>query len=163
MIATATVQFYDVVVFFHVIAVVVGLGPTFAYGAFLATATGEGGGAVPAIGRAIGLWDRTALTAALTIVLISGIYLAADGPYGAGSFFISWGFVVIVFFFAISHGFFIPKTKQAVALAERDLANPEGELSDEFNALNGTLAKVGMATGLIVVLTVYVMIAKPFL
>lgn len=37
MIATA-VQFYDVVVFTHVLAVVVGFGPTFAYAMFAAVA-----------------------------------------------------------------------------------------------------------------------------
>ena len=38
MIATATVQFYDVVVFFHILAVVIGFGPTFAYAAYLTIA-----------------------------------------------------------------------------------------------------------------------------
>jgi Predicted integral membrane protein (DUF2269) len=163
MIATATVQFYDVVVFFHVIAVVIGFGPTFAYGAYLAMAGREGGHAIPVIGRTIVFWDSRVNTVAMTLILLTGIYLASDGPYGMGSFFISWGFVAIIFFFAITHGFFIPRTKQAVELAERDLSNPDGALSEEFDALNGQLAKVGFATGIVIVLTVYVMVAKPFL
>lgn len=163
MIATATVQFYDVVVFVHVLAVVIGFGPTFAYGAYLATATREGGQAIPVIGRTIVFWDSRVNTAAMALILLSGIYLASDGPYGMGSFFISWGFVAIVFFFGITHGYFIPKTKQAVDLAERDLAGPGGALSGELDVLNAQLAKVGIATGIVIILTVYVMVAKPFL
>jgi hypothetical protein len=163
MFATATVQFYDVVVFVHVLSVVIGFGPTFAYGAFLATAGREGGQAIPAIGRTIVFWDSRVNTAAMTLILLSGIYLASDGPYGMGSFFISWGFVAIVFFFGITHGFFIPRTRKAVELAERDLAEPGKGFSPEFGALSGQLARVGGATGLVVVLTIYVMVAKPFL
>jgi len=109
------------------------------------------------------LWDRTALTGAMTLILITGIYLASDGPYGMGSFFISWGFVAIVILFALTHAFFIPRTRRAVELAERDLAAPDGKLSTEFEALSGQLAKVGIAAGLLVILTIYVMTAKPFL
>jgi hypothetical protein len=159
----ATVTFYSVVVFFHIAAVVIGFGPTFAYGAYMATAQREGGQAIPLIGRTIVFWDRTVNTAAMTLILPTGIYLASDGPYGTGSFFISWGFVAIVILFALTHAFFIPRTRRAVELAERDLAAPDGKLSAEFEALSGQLAKVGIAAGLLVILTIYVMTAKPFL
>jgi len=159
----ATVTFYSVVVFFHIAAVVIGFGPTFAYGAYMATAQREGGQAIPLIGRTIVFWDRTVNTAAMTLILLTGIYLASDGPYGTGSFFISWGFVAIVMLFALTHAFFIPRTRRAVELAERDLAAPDGKLSTEFEALSGQLAKVGTAAGLLVILTIYVMTAKPFL
>jgi hypothetical protein len=160
---TATVTFYSVVVFFHIAAVVIGFGPTFAYGAYMATAQREGGQAIPLIGRTIVFWDRTVNTAAMTLILLTGIYPASDGPYGTGSFFISWGFVAIVILFALTHAFFIPRTRRAVELAERDLAAPDGKLSAEFEALSGQLAKVGIAAGLLVILTIYVMTAKPFL
>jgi hypothetical protein len=160
---TAAVSFYSVVVFFHIAAVVVGLGPTFAYGAYFAMAQREGNSAMPTIGRTIVFWDRTLNTAAMTLILITGIYLAADGPYGMGSFFVSWGFVAIVFLFGVTHGFFIPRTKKAVELAERDLAAPAGGTSDEYAAVSAQLARVGVFAGLVIILTVYVMTTKPFL
>ena len=115
------------------------------------------------IGRTIVFWDRTVNTIAATLILLTGIYLAADGPYGMGSFFVSWGFVAIVFLLGITHAYFIPKTKQAVELAERDLAVPDGKLSEEFDALSSQIAKVGTVAGVVIILTVYVMTAKPFL
>mgnify|MGYP000689856124 CR=1 FL=1 len=51
-------------------------------------------------------------------------------------------------------------------IAERDIAaagDGDVQLSAEYQALNQQVAKVGMAVGLFVVLTIYVMTAKPFL
>ncbi len=162
MIATA-VQFYDVVTWLHVTAVVIGFGPTFAYAVFAITAQREGGVALPAVGRATMLWDRTVNTAMMTLILLTGIYLASDGPYDFSSFFVSWGFVAILVLFGLTHGFFIPRTRRQVELAERDLASPERKLSAEFDAVTGQVAKVGVAAGLLIILTIYVMTAKPFL
>jgi hypothetical protein len=162
MIATA-VQFYDVVKFFHILAVVLAFGPTFAYGVFIAFAAREGGVAVPPVGRAIVAWDRVAGTLGMLVILLSGIYLVSDGPWEASDFFVSWGFVAILILFALVHGFFAPRTREAVRLAERDLGGGDGKLSSEWDALSAKLSKVGGIAGLIVVLTIYVMTAKPFL
>lgn len=162
MIATA-VQFYDVVTFVHVTAVVIGFGPTFAYAAFAITAQREGGVALPAVGRATMFWDRTVNTAAAVLILLTGIYMVSDGPYDFATFFVSWGFVAILILLGLTHGYFIPKTRQQVELAERDLASPERKISAEYDALTGQIAKVGGLAGLIIILTIYVMTAKPFL
>ncbi len=164
MIATAEVQFHNVVLFVHILSVVLAFGPTFAYGVFLAIAQREGGAAIPTIGRGILTWDRTAGTIGMTLILLSGMYLASyDGsPWEFSQFFVSWGFVAILVLFGLAHGFFIPQTKRAVALAERDLKDG-GELSAEFEQKNALLGKVGPVAGVIVILTVYVMTAKPFL
>lgn len=162
MVVTA-VQFYDVVTFLHIVAVVLAFGPTFAYGVFSAIAEREGGAAVPTVGRAILTWDRTAGTIGMTIILLSGIYLASDGPYDFGSFFVSWGFVAILILFGLSHGFFIPRTRRMIELSERDMGAPGAKLSDEYSAVSQQVAKVGTIAGLLVILTIYVMTAKPFL
>ena len=165
MIATAEVQFYDVVLFFHILSVVLAFGPTFAYGLFIAVAQREGGAAVPAVGRAIGQWDKTAGTVGMTVILISGLYMATNDTYAwdFGNFFISWGFVAILVLFGLVHGYFGPQTRKAVALAERDLGEGDGTLSSEFETVSSQLAKVGSVAGIIVILTIYVMTAKPFL
>lgn len=165
MIASATVQFHNVVLFVHILAVVLAFGPTFAYGVFITIAQREGGAAVPAVGRGILTWDRTAGTIGMTLILLSGMYLTSyDGsPWEFSQFFVSWGFVAILVLFGLSHGFFIPQTKQAIELAERDLKEGDGTLSAEFEDKSALLGKVGPVAGVIVILTVYVMTAKPFL
>lgn len=161
---TADVQFYDVVLFFHITSVVLAFGPTFAYGLFIAIAQREGGAGIPPVGRAIVIWDRIAGTLGMTVILLSGIYMTGDRGWEMSDFFVSWGFVAIIVLFGLSHGFFAPRTRRAVELAERDLkAGAGAEMSEEFNAVSGQLARLGSAAGLLVVLTIYVMTAKPFL
>jgi uncharacterized membrane protein len=163
MIATA-VQFYDVVTFVHVTSIVIGFGPTFAYAAFAIYAQREDGGVgLPAVGKATLFWDRTVNTGAMILILITGLYMTSDGPWSFGDFFVSWGFVAIIVLLGLTHAYFIPKTREQVRLAERDLASPERKLSAEYDALTQRVAKIGTLAGLIIILTIYVMTAKPFL
>jgi len=163
MIATA-VQFYDVVTFLHITAVVIGFGPTFAYAAFAIYAQREDGGVgLPAVGKATIFWDRTVNTAAMILILITGLYMTGDGPWDFGDFFVSWGFVAILLLLGLTHAYFIPKTREQVALAERDLAGADRKLSGEYDELTQKIAKMGTLAGLIIILTIYVMTAKPFL
>ena len=161
MIATA-VAFYDVVTWLHILAVVLAFGPTFAYGVFIAVAQREGGIAVPAVARGILTWDRIAGTIGMVVILLTGIYLASD-RWEFSEFFVSWGFVAILVLFGLVHGYFLPKTRKAAEVAERDMSGGERKLSSEFEGISAGLSKVGGLAGLIVVVTIYVMTAKPFL
>jgi hypothetical protein len=159
------VQFYDVVVFLHITLVVLAIGPTYAYGVFLAVAERTDPRAIPVVARGIMTWDRAAQIMLLGI-LLAGIYLVADGPWEFSDFYVSWGFVAIIVFGGASGAFFMPKTKELIGIAERDIAaSSDGSvrLSEEYQALSGALAKVGTAVGLFGILTIYVMTAKPFL
>jgi hypothetical protein len=160
------VTFYDVVQFFHVLAVVLGFGPTYAYGVFIATAQRHDPRGVPAVLRGIIAWDRIG-SFMLLVILAAGLYMVADSPaWSFSDFYISWGFVAVIVAGGLLGGFFQPQSKQALELAERDIAaSGEGEISfsAEFEAINKRLASVGMGLGLFIVLTIYVMVAKPFL
>lgn len=151
----AEVQFYDVTVFFHITAVVLAFGPTFAYGVFFATAGRLNPAALPVIGQSVVTWGRTAQRLSMLIILISGIYLVAD-RWEFSDFFASWGMAAIIALFALSEAYFIPTTKRFVAAAE---AGRE----DEAQAIAGQQQVMGPIAGLIVILTIYVMTAKPFL
>ena len=165
MIATA-VQFYDVVIWLHISAVVVGFGPTFAYGVFSMVAAGDGLRASLGVARGIVRWNQTGLTLGMVIVLITGIYLAGDGPWDFSDFFVSWGFVAIIALFGLAHGYFMPRERQVVEMLEREsdaAGDRSTEPSQSLTALEGQIAKVGGLAGLLVILTIYVMTAKPFL
>lgn len=153
---TASVQFYEVVVFLHITAVVLAFGPTFAYSVFFAVAAkGEPAG-LAIVGRGVLAWDRTAGTLGMIVVLLSGLYLAGEDPWSFSDFFISWGFAAILVLLGLAHGFFIPSAKKFVAAVE---AGRDGEVEDLTQRFN----VVGPIAGLIVILTIYVMTAKPFL
>lgn len=151
----AAVEFYDVIVFFHVLAVVLAFGPTFAYPVFFAVAGRTNPAALPVVGRAVLTWDRSAGTLGMLVILASGIYLTSD-RWDFSDFFTSWGMLAIIVLFGMVHGIFIPQTRKFVEAAEagRD---------EEAQAFAARLNRAGPIAGLIVVLTIYVMAAKPFL
>lgn len=158
------VEFYDVVLFFHILAVVIAFGPTFAYGVFFSVAAKHDVRAMPTIGRAVITWDRTFGTAAQVVVLLAGLYLVGD-RWELSEFFIAWGIVAILTLLGVTHGFTLPAARRMVEIAERDIsATGSGEVtfSDEFNRLAARLNVAGALLGLLVVLTIYVMTAKPF-
>lgn len=162
--AAAAVTFYDIVLWLHVTAVVVGFGGTFAYGVLIAVAGRSDPRSLPGLLEAIRANDRSLVTVGGIVVLVTGIYLAADA-WQFSDFFISWGIIAVLVLLGLVHGFFLPNERRAREAAERDIeAAGSGtvELGDEFNTANGRLAKMGPVAGLIVVLTVYVMVAKPF-
>jgi hypothetical protein len=161
----AEVQFYDVVVWLHVSAVVVGFGPTFAFGLYLALAGRKYPRSMPAILDAQCTISRTMVTIGALVILASGIYLAAD-RWEFSDFFIIAGLVAIVVLMGMVHGFFLPNEVRAREIAERDIesAGPgEVKFSDEFERRMSKSAIAGPIVGLIVILTIYFMAAKPFL
>jgi uncharacterized membrane protein len=162
---TLAVQFYDVVVWLHVTAVVLAFGPTFAYGIYLAMAGRSHPRSIPAIMEAQDVINRMLVTVGGLVILITGIYLAAD-RWDFGYFFITWGLVAIIVLLGLVHGFFLPRDRRALSAAKRDIdaAGPgEVEFGEEFNRESRASARMGAIAGLIVIVTIYVMAAKPFL
>lgn len=167
MIASATVQFYDVLVFLHIAAVVIGFGPTFAYAAFQAVAARSGMRASLGITRAILAWNTVGVTVCMVVIFLTGMYLASYDFWSFSDFFISWGFVAILVLFGLVHAFFLPNEKRMVAKLEEEVAKPGGGESTDppaaITELGARIGRVGAATGLLIILTIYVMTAKPFL
>jgi hypothetical protein len=162
---TLAVTFYDVVKWVHISAVVVGFGSTFAYAVILAVVGRENPRAMPALLRGIAANDRTLVTIGAALVLLTGIYLTAD-RWDFSDFYIGWGILAVLVLLGLTHGYFLRTEERARKLAERDIERAgDGpvEFSPEYEQASGGLAKVGTLAGLIVVLTVYVMTAKPFL
>lgn len=151
----AAVQFYDVVLWLHIVAFFIAFGPTYAYGLFFAMAGRAGPAATAAVGRAVRTWDTFAVGIGALVVLATGIYLTLD-RWEFSDFFVSWGLAVIVLILGLTHGFFLPRTKKVIALLD------EGR-EDEAQAESAMIARMGALLGIAVILTIYVMTAKPFL
>jgi small-conductance mechanosensitive channel len=162
---SVAVTFYDVVVWLHVTSVVVGFGATFAFGIYMALAIGKHPRSVPAVLEAQTVISRTLVTIGGVLILATGIYLTAD-RWDFGDFFVAWGIVAIIALLGLVHGFFLPHDRRALAAARRDIDRAAGdrvELGEEFNRESAASARMGPIAGLIIVVTIYVMVAKPFL
>jgi uncharacterized membrane protein len=157
---TATITWFGIGLFIHVLAVVLALGPTFAFGIFIAVAERNSPSSVPTVLRGILMQDRYMLTPGLIVVLLAGIYMLIDGHISASESWVSVGFVAIVLLFGMAHGFFRPNTKKALELAERDLAGG-GALSDDYSAVAKKLENGGKLAGAIVAITIFFMTVQP--
>jgi hypothetical protein len=161
MLATIVDPGYKFALFLHILAVVLAFGPTFGYALFFSVVP-QFPRATPAILAGIQKTDRYLVNPGMAVLLLTGIYGLADGPWETSDAFISIGFLAIIVLFGLQHGFFQPKVRQARELAERDLKSGDA-LSAEFTALGDRIGKVGTLAGLIVVVTVFFMAYKPFL
>jgi hypothetical protein len=163
---TLAVTFYGVVLWLHITAVVIAFGATFAFGIYIGLAAARHKRSVPAVLEAQTLISRTMVTIGGIVILLTGLYLAADADQ-FDEFYVGWGIVAIVVLLGLVHGFFLPHDRKALAAARRDIeaAPPDGEVEfgEEFNRASAASARMGPIAGLIVILTIYVMAAKPFL
>ncbi|HYH53310.1 MAG TPA: DUF2269 family protein [Solirubrobacterales bacterium] len=154
---------YKIALFLHIVAVLLAFGPTFGYGFFFSVAP-QYPRAVPAILAGIQKIDRYLVTPGMVVVLLAGIYLiaASDDAWSGSEAFITVGFIAIIALFGLQHGFFVPQTRKAKELADRDLEQGD-TLSPEFEALSQRIGQVGGIAGLIIVVTIFFMVYKPFL
>lgn len=158
------VTFYDVIVWVHICAVVVGFGGTFAYGIIIATARRSHPRSLPGVLAGIGANDRILVSGGAAVILVTGIYLAADSD-AFSEFFVAWGFVAIIALGALGGMWFAPNERRALEAAERDVERAgDGDVTwgPEFEKANANLARMGPVAGIIIVLTIYVMTTKPF-
>ena len=150
---------YELALFIHVLAVVVGLGVTFGYGVFMGFADRFAPQSSAVMLRASLVSSRFIVTPGLILILLSGIYMIADAEI-EGESWVTVGFIAVLLLFGMVHGFFAPRTRRAIEIAERDTAGGGG-LSPEYQQLAKQLALGGQIAGLITVLTIFFMVVKP--
>ena len=149
------VQFYDVVLWIHITAFLIAFGPTYGYGIFMAAAGKAGPVAMTEAVKAMMRWDRIAITTGAIILLVSGHYMAAE-RWDFSDFFVNWGNIVILVLLGFTHAYFVPRERRVIAALD------EGRQEDA-QALGQKLGMVGAFMGVLVIITIYVMTAKPFL
>ena len=153
---------YKIFLFFHIMGVVL-LGTTFGYG-ILFSVLPKYPRSAPALIAGMRKVDRVLVNPAMILILVAGIIvLATSGSVWKGSqFFVVWGFIAIIALFGLQHGFFAPQMAKLQEIADRDAAAGDA-VSPEFDAISQKIAQVGAATGLLIVVTIFIMAYKPFL
>lgn len=156
----ADVTAYNVGVFIHVVAVVVGLGATYAYPVVLAWVERFAPEAVPATYGALQRCDRLLVTPSLIVILLAGFYVVSEGELDLGESWISLGIFTVIVVLGMTHAYFAPRWRKGIELAERDL-KAGGELSPEFKANSKQMAIAGMGMSLLVLVTIFFMVVQP--
>jgi hypothetical protein len=158
MLAPAVVLF-EIVLALHIMAAVIAFGVTFAYPIIFAVIEKADARALPAMHRAERAVGQRLITPGLAVVLLAGIYLASK-LHEWSAFFVQWGLGAALVLGALGGLFFAPTERRLAELAERDIAAAgDGEVvfSEEYRAQSARLARVGAASSVLVLVTIYFM------
>jgi hypothetical protein len=157
------VQFYDVSVWVHVSAVVVGFGATFAESLTFPLAMKLDKRHLPYVHRLGIAINRFLATPALVLIIITGIYQTSD-RWEFSDFWISATFLIAIILGGLNGAYFIPGEKRLAEQVEREIAASPGDeivLTDDYLAKARTMGMVGAFAGVLVLLAVFFMVAKP--
>ena len=161
--ALGAVGGYEISLFLHIAAVVVGFGATFAESLTFPVAMRVDPRHLPYVHHLQLAINRWLATPALVIVLATGIYQASGGRWDMGAFWISASFVIVIVLGGLLGAYFIPTDRRLAALAERDIAaagDGPVRMSDEYLRRTRAEGFVGAATGVLILLAVFLMVTK---
>jgi hypothetical protein len=156
---TFAITFYDISVWAHVSAVVVGFGATFAESLTFPLALKYGKQHLPFVHRLGIAINLRMATPALVLIIITGIYQTAD-RWEFSDFWISATFLIALILGGINGAYFIPGERRLLAQVEGELADT-GELSADYRRKARQMGMVGALAGLLVLLAIFFMVAKP--
>jgi uncharacterized membrane protein len=155
---------YELSVFVHVTAVVVGLGATFAESIAFPVAMKLDARHLPYVHRLQLAINQYLTTPALVIVLATGFYQVSDADFQLGDFWLSGTITIVIVLGGLIGAYFIPADRRLGAMVQREIAAAgDGEFVPSPEYLKGARTEgiVGTIAGLLVVVAVYLMIVKP--
>jgi len=159
----AAITLYDVSVFLHVAAVVVGFGSTFAESLMFPVALKVGNRHLPYVHRLQLAINQRLATPALAVVLITGIYQAIEGRWDFGAFWISASLAIVIALGALIGAYFIPTDRRLAPMVERELAAAgpgEVTLSGEYQRQARREGVAGGVAGVLILVAVFLMVTK---
>ena len=154
----AAIEFYDISVFVHVAAVVVGFGATFAEAIMFPVAMKTGPQHLPYVHRLQLAINQRMATPALALIIITGIYQTAD-RWEFSDFWISATFLIALILGGLNGAYFIPGERRLLAQIETELAET-GEPSPDYLRKARRMGMVGALAGVLVLLAVFLMVTK---
>jgi len=153
------VVFYDLVLTIHILAVVVAFGVVFAYPVLDVHIKRAGPGDLPALHRLHLELGRKVISPAMVVVLLAGLYMALD-RYSLSDPWISATFAILFALFALMGAVLTPLDKRLLQFAESDLKAGGGPSAD-YTRAERSAALFGSLALLLVVVAIFLMVAKP--
>jgi uncharacterized membrane protein len=151
---------YEISVFVHVTAVMVGFGATFAESIMFPVAMKAGVRHLPYVHRLQLAINQRLATPALVVVLLTGMYQTSDGDWGFGTFWISASFLIVFVVGGLLGAYFIPADRRLAAQAERELEET-GNVSEDYLRQARREGAIGALTGVLLIAAVFLMVTKP--
>ena len=156
----AAVTAYNVSIFIHITAAVVGFGATFAESVMFPVAMRVDKRHLPYVHELQLTINRFFAGPALLVIIITGFYQVSKGDWDLGSFWISGTLAIAVILGGLSGAYFIPSDRRLGPMVTRELA-AGGDLSEEYQRRARAQGMVGALAGLLVILAIFLMVTKP--
>jgi uncharacterized membrane protein len=157
---TFAISLYDLSVWVHVSAVVVGFGATFAEALAFPVAMKVGVKHLPYVHHLQLAINERLAGPALGIIILTGIYQTIDADWGFDSFWISATFLIAIVLGGMIGAYFVPTDRRLAAQAQREI-DETGNVSDDYQRKARTEGIVGAVAGLLVIAAVFLMVTKP--
>ena len=157
---TFAISLYDLSVWVHVSAVVVGLGTTFVGAVSFPLAMRAGVRHLPYAHELQLVISQRITGPAFALIILTGIYQTIDADWGFGSFWISATFAIVIVLGAMNGVYFTPTDRKLAALATSEL-EATGNVSEDYQRQARREAVIGAIAGLLVIAAVFLMVAKP--
>jgi uncharacterized membrane protein len=158
---------FDVSLFLHITAVMVGFGATFAEAIMFPVALRTNIRHLPYVHRLQLAINQWLASPALLVVLATGFYQVSDRDFDLGGFWLSATLTIVVVISALLGGYFIPADRKLAPMVEAEIAAAGdreltlADLSDEYQRRARMEGVVGTITGILLVIAVYLMVTKP--
>jgi len=157
---TFAIGLYDLSVWVHVSAVVVGFGATFAEALAFPVAMKVGMRHLPYVHHLQLAINQRLAGPALGIVILTGIYQTIDGDWEFGSFWISATLLIAIVLGGLNGAYFIPADRRLAAQAQLEL-DETGSVSEDYRGKARTEGILGAVAGALVIAAVFLMVTKP--
>ena len=157
---TFAISLYDLSVWVHISAVVVGFGATFAEALAFPVAMKLSPRHLPYVHALQLAINRMLASPALLVIIVTGIYQVDKGGYSMGDAWISATFAIAIVLGGLAGAVFGPTEKKLLALAQRDLEQGQ-KPSDAYEREAIKLARFGGLGLLLVTAALFLMITKP--
>jgi uncharacterized membrane protein len=156
---------YEVSLFIHITAAIVGLGATFAEGLTYPLAIRLDPRYLP-FKHAIQLAINGLLALpALVVLLATGLYQVSEAGFELGDFWLAASMAIVIALALLVVAYFIPEDRRLRAMAERDIAASPADgdiaISAEYQRRVRVEAAMGTVADLLVIAAVYLMVTKP--
>ena len=163
MTAFASLRFFDVVLFLHITSVVIAFGVLFTYPVIVPLTVRNAPRQVAWLHEMQVALGRMVVTPAAALVLLTGIYLAADADVFS-KWWVTVPLISILLILGLGGAYFAPRDRKLAELARRDIAAAgDGEVvfSKEYEDLGRQVGTVGAFVVVLVVIVIFVMVTGP--
>jgi predicted integral membrane protein DUF2269 len=158
---------YNLSVFVHVSAVMIGFGAIWAEAVMFPVASRMSPRHLPYVHRLQLAINRLLAAPAILIVAGTGLYQVSEGNWSFGDFWVSGTIGILIAVALILIAFFIPMDRRLLPMVEKEIADLGGgkielsQLSGEYIRMGKLEGAIGALLGILLLVAVFLMTTKP--